>query len=202
MKFALGLTSAILTLTASIASAESRLGLGEWSASKPYQVTGVLSSDRILVLQEDVYFTCQLDDQGTFIDLSPCEPILTSGQRAYIAEQEVAAEKAYQDGLKADAQLAKELAGVSQVTSTSLKNAIISLAQENNCIYFVGDRQLTSALIRSKIYAKLGIDLSLLTNTQLITIRLLDESIILEMIWSGDIEYVDKNNQIRILKCG
>ncbi len=55
MKFVCGLTSAVLTLAASVACAEGRLGLGEWNAFKPYQVTGVLSSNQILVLQENVY---------------------------------------------------------------------------------------------------------------------------------------------------
>lgn len=97
MKFVRGLTSAILTLTASVTGAEGRLGLGGWDASKPFLITGVLSSESILVIQEGLYFICQLDDQGEFIDLSPCKPIRTKGLRQQISTAEAALAEAMQE---------------------------------------------------------------------------------------------------------
>jgi hypothetical protein len=80
----------VLTITASVVSAESVLNLTEWNASKPFLITGVLSSERVLVIQDGLYFTCQLNDKGEFIDLSQCKPILTAGLRQQISTAEAA----------------------------------------------------------------------------------------------------------------
>ena len=207
MKLVIGLTSAVLTLATSTASAEGRLGLGEWSASKPYQVTGVLSSERILVLQADVYFTCQLDDQGSFIDLSACKPILTSGQRYYIAEQEVAAEKAYQDGLKAEAQRVKdeeaaalvrgkELAEISQVTPEIMKDLLISLAKERGCFLDLDVKTI------NYIVLKLGFDVSKLKGDQFMSIRQIANETLQNMVFSGEVKYLnDGTAQKKLVAC-
>ena len=113
MKLALGLASAVLTLTASVACADSLLG-PRWDGWKPFLITGVLSSESILVVQDGVYFTCQLDDQGEFIDLSPCKPILTGGLRKQIATAEAALAEA--DQAAADAAMeATSIVTLSQV---------------------------------------------------------------------------------------
>ena len=113
MKFALGLASAVLTLTASVASAESLLS-PRWDGWKPFLITGVLSSESILVIQEGLYFICQLDDQGEFLDLSPCKPILTGGLRKQIATAEAALAEA--DQAAADAAMeATSIVNLSQV---------------------------------------------------------------------------------------
>ena len=207
MRFMRVLASAVLTLTASVASAEGRLGLGEWSAFKPYQVTGVLSSNQILVLQADVYFTCQLDDQGTFIDLSPCQPILTSGQRDYIAEQEVAAEKAYQDGLKAEAQRVKdeeaaalvrgkELAEISQVTPELMKDLLISLAKERGCFLDLDVKTI------DYIVLKLGLDVSKLKGDQFMSIRQIANKTLQNMVFSGEVKYLNNGTaQKKLVAC-
>ncbi len=95
MKFVRVLASALLTLAASVAGAESLLG-PRWDGWKPFLITGILSPESILVVQDGVYFTCQLDDQGEFIDLSPCKPILTAGLRKQIATAEAALAEAVQ----------------------------------------------------------------------------------------------------------
>ena len=102
MRFVRVLASAVLTITASVASAESLLS-PRWDGWKPFLITGVLSSESILVVQDGVYFTCQLDDQGEFIDLSPCKPILTGGLRKQIATAEAALAEIEQDAADAAA---------------------------------------------------------------------------------------------------
>lgn len=207
MKFVRGLTSAILTITASVAGAEGRIGLGEWSASKPYQLTGVLSSERILVMQENVYFTCQLDDQGTFIDLSPCQPILTAGQRDYIAAQEVAAEEAYQDGLKVEAQRVKdeeaaalvrgkELADISQVTPEIMKDLLISLAKERSCLLDLDVKTM------DYIVLKLGFDINKLKGDQFMSIGKIANQTLQKMVFSGEVKYSnDGTAQKKLVAC-
>jgi len=195
MKFVCGLTSAVLTLAASVACAEGRLGLGEWNAFKPYQVTGVLSSNQILVLQENVYFTCQLDSKGTFIDLSPCQPILTLGQRYFFSEQEVAAEKAYQDGLKAEAQRlkdevakaeerAKAISEIPQVNALSIKNAIISIGKDDRCRITLNGPTINGILWR------LSVDGAKLDKNQNKYVKELINDTFTKMIWSGEISYL------------
>lgn len=195
MRFVRVLASAVLTLTASVASAEGRLGLGEWNAFKPYQVTGVLSSNQILVLQADVYFTCQLDDQGSFTDLSPCQPVLTLGQRYFFAEQEVAAEKAYQDGLKAEAQRvkddeakaqerAKTISEMPQVNALSIKNAIISIGKDDRCIITLNGPTFNGILWR------LSVDGAKLDKNQNKYVKELINDTFTKMIWSGEISYL------------
>lgn len=195
MRFMRVLASAVLTLTASVACAEGRLDLGEWNAFQPYQVTGVLSSNQILVLQADVYFTCQLDDQGTFIDLSPCQPILTSGQRDYIAAQEVAAEKAYQDRLKAEAQRlkdevakaeerAKAMSEIPQVNALSIKNAIISIGKDDRCRITLNGPTINGILWR------LSVDGAKLDKNQNKYVKELINDTFTKMIWSGEISYL------------
>ena len=195
MKFVRVLASALLTLTASVACAEGRLDLGEWNAFKPYQVTGVLSSNQILVLQADVYFTCQLDDQGSFTDLSPCQPVLTLGQRYFFAEQEVAAEKAYQDRLKAEAQRlkdevakaeerAKAMSEIPQVNALSIKNAIISIGKDDRCRITLNGPTINGILWR------LSVDDAKLDKNQNKYVKELIVYTFTKMIWSGEISYL------------
>ncbi len=202
MKFVSGIAFGVLTLTASLAGAEGRLDLGEWNAFKPYQVTGVLSSNQVLVLQADVYFTCQLDDQGSFSDLSPCQPILTLGQRYFFAEQEVAAEKAYQDWLKAEAQIAKDAAKraideeakaeerakaiseIPQVNALSIKNAIISIGKDDLCRVTLNGPTINGILWR------LSVDGTKINKDQNQYVKELINDTFTKMIWSGEISYL------------
>jgi hypothetical protein len=101
MKIVTALNTALLMLPVVMANAESRLGLTEWNASKPFLITGVLSEESILVIQDGLYFICQLDDQGEFIDLSPCKTILTVGLRKRIATAEAALAEIEQDAADA-----------------------------------------------------------------------------------------------------
>ena len=207
MKIVAALNTALLMLPVVMANAESRLGLGEWNAFKPYQVTGVLSSNQILVLQADVYFTCQLDDQGSFSDLSPCQPILTFGQRYLFAEQEVAAEKAYQDGLKAEAQRVKneeaaalvrgkELAEISQVTPELMKDLLISLAKERGCFLDLDVKTI------DYIVLKLGLDVSKLKGNQFMSIRQIANKTLQNMVFSGEVKYLNNGTaQKKLVVC-
>jgi hypothetical protein len=117
----IGLTAIFLALSLTSVSAGGRLDLGEWDASKPFLITGILSSASILVIQDGLYFTCQLDDQGKFVDLLQCKPILTAGLRQQISTVEATA--AALEAAAAKAAAAAEAAASSDSLDDALANA-------------------------------------------------------------------------------
>ena len=122
----IGLTAIFVALSLTSVSAGGRLDLGEWDASKPFLITGILSSASILVIQDGLYFTCQLDDQGEFMDLLQCKPILTAGLRQQISTVEATAaalEAAAAKAAAAKAAAAAEAAASSDSLDDALANA-------------------------------------------------------------------------------
>ena len=149
--------------------------LVQWNDWGRYQVVGILSSDSLLIIQDSVYFVCDLESESASYAVRNCFPAITDGQATSMqaeaaqlradADARIAAQnaqvaaKAAVDAAKAETEAARTLAlgAIADVSDDQFVDAFSAVLKANGCILELESSNVKNPNDLMSIMVSLGI---------------------------------------------